>query len=202
MEKNEFDTIYHEHFSYISLLVAERILGEHGLAVFDVEELPTHGGSLRFFVRHAADTAKPVTLAVGRVRASERAAGLEGPEAYRSFADRAVEIKRALLDFMISAHRAGRKVVGYGAPAKGNTLELLRDPKELLPSRWTAARTCRGSCCRARAPHPLFRRDQGGAAGLRADPPLEPAGRDRGATGLHPRMGRCFVVPIPDVEVF
>jgi SAM-dependent methyltransferase len=134
MQKNEFDTIYHEHFSYISLLVAERILGEHGLAVFDVEELPTHGGSLRLFVRHAADTAKPVTLAVGRVRAAERAAGLEGPEAYRRFADGAVEIKRALLDFLIVAHRAGRKVVGYGAPAKGNTLlNYCGIGKELLP---------------------------------------------------------------------
>jgi SAM-dependent methyltransferase len=134
MEKNEFDTIYHEHFSYISLLVAERLMGEHGLAVFDVEELPTHGGSLRLHVRHAGDASKPVTLAVGRVRAAERAAGLEGMEAYRRFAGRAVETKRALLDFLIGAHRAGKKVVGYGAPAKGNTLlNYCGIGRELLP---------------------------------------------------------------------
>ena len=134
MEKNEFDTIYHEHFSYISLLVAERLMGGHGLAVFDVEELPTHGGSLRLHVRHADDASKPVTLAVGRVRAAERAAGLEGMEAYRRFAGRAVETKCALLDFLIGAHRAGKKVVGYGAPAKGNTLlNYCGIGRELLP---------------------------------------------------------------------
>jgi 2-polyprenyl-3-methyl-5-hydroxy-6-metoxy-1,4-benzoquinol methylase len=122
MEKNEFDTIYHEHFSYISLLVAERVMAAHGLVVFDVEELPTHGGSLRLFVRHAEDVSKPETAAVERVRAAERMAGLDGAEAYRRFSARVVEVKCALLDFLVSAHRAGRKVVGYGAPAKGNTL--------------------------------------------------------------------------------
>ena len=122
VEHVEFDTIYHEHFSYLSLLVADMVFGRHGLVVFDVEELPTHGGSLRLFVRHAEDTSKPVTLAVERVRAAERTAGLDGPEAYRRFGERVVEAKCALLDFLISAKREGRRVAGYGAPAKGNTL--------------------------------------------------------------------------------
>lgn len=122
IEKNEFDTIYHEHFSYISLLVAEKIMTEHGLVVFDVEELSTHGGSLRLFVRHAANTARPVTEAVDRLRAEERIAGLEGPETYRRFSEGVIETKCALLDFLITARRAGQKVAGYGAPAKGNTL--------------------------------------------------------------------------------
>ena len=127
MEKNEFDTIYHEHFSYISLLVAERLMGGHGLAVFDVEELPTHGGSLRLHVRHADDASKPVTLAVGRVRAAERAAGLEGMEAYRRFAGRAVETKCALLDFLIGA-QPGREEGGRlrGAGEGQHLAELLR----------------------------------------------------------------------------
>jgi SAM-dependent methyltransferase len=122
VERVEFDTIYHEHFSYLSLLVAELIFGRHGLVVFDVEELPTHGGSLRLFVRHVEDASKPVTPAVARVRTAEQVAGLDGPEAYRRFASRVVETKCALLDFLIRTRRAGQLVVGYGAPAKGNTL--------------------------------------------------------------------------------
>jgi 2-polyprenyl-3-methyl-5-hydroxy-6-metoxy-1,4-benzoquinol methylase len=134
MEKNQFDTIYHEHFSYISLFVAERILGQHGLLVFDVEELPTHGGSLRIFVRHAEDSTKAETPAVERVREAERAAGLDGSDAYRRFAAGTVETKHALLDFLIGAHRAGKKVAGYGAPAKGNTLlNYCGVNKDLLP---------------------------------------------------------------------
>ncbi len=122
MQGNQFDTIYHEHFSYLSLLVTELVLGQHGLLVFDVEEVPTHGGSLRLFVRHAEDGSKPATPAVERVRAAEREAGLEGPDAYQRFAARVIEAKCALLDFLVGARRAGQRVAGYGAPAKGNTL--------------------------------------------------------------------------------
>ncbi len=119
--QNQFDTIYHEHFSYLSLLVVERLFGQHGLAVFDVEELPTHGGSLRLFVRHHARV-ESVSRAVLELREAEREAGLHGPEVYRRFAEGVVETKCALLDFLIGARRAGQRVVGYGAPAKGNTL--------------------------------------------------------------------------------
>ncbi len=122
IEGGEFDTIHHEHFSYLSLLVVELTLGQHGLVVHDVEELATHGGSLRAHARHVEDASKPVAAAVPRLRAMERAAGLEGGDAYRRFAARVVETKCALLDFLVGARRAGQRVVGYGAPAKGNTL--------------------------------------------------------------------------------
>ncbi|CAO3383401.1 methyltransferase domain-containing protein [Azospirillum argentinense] len=120
--ENQFDTVYHEHFSYLSLLAVEKVFARHGLAVFDVEQLPTHGGSLRLFVRHAEDASRPVTAAVEAIRAGEAAAGLHDIATYRSFG-RTVEItKREVLRFLIDAHAAGKTVVGYGAPAKGNTL--------------------------------------------------------------------------------
>ncbi len=122
MQQNQFDTIYHEHFSYFSLLTAEAVLSRHGLVLFDVEELPTHGGSLRIYARHVEDTDKPVTAAVEALRAQEVAAGLAGAEAYRRFAENVVQAKLDLLEFLIAARRAGQRVVGYGAPAKGNTL--------------------------------------------------------------------------------
>lgn len=120
MQQNQFDTIYHEHFSYISLLAAERIFAAHGLAVIDVEELATHGGSLRLYVTHQG--ARPEGEAVEKLRAKEAAAQLDAIETYSSFASGVVDTKCELLAFFIEARRAGRQVVGYGAPAKGNTL--------------------------------------------------------------------------------
>jgi 2-polyprenyl-3-methyl-5-hydroxy-6-metoxy-1,4-benzoquinol methylase len=122
IDENQFDTIYHEHFSYFSLLTAERIFAHHGLTVFDVEELPTHGGSLRLYLRHAESAAHPVSAAVGTLRRRELDAGLAGAEPYRRFAETVAATKGAVLEFLIGARRAGKKVVGYGAPAKGNTL--------------------------------------------------------------------------------
>ena len=122
MRHSQFDTIYHEHFSYLSLLVVERALSDHGLAVFDVEELPTHGGSLRVFARHRANTALGQTSAVDKVRADEAGYGLNRLDPYLSFAERTVAIKCDVLDFLVAARRRGETVVGYGAPAKGNTL--------------------------------------------------------------------------------
>ncbi|WP_114859413.1 class I SAM-dependent methyltransferase [Azospirillum brasilense] len=120
--ENQFDTVYHEHFSYLSLLAVEKVFARHGLAVFDVEQLPTHGGSLRLFVRHAEDTSRPVTAAVEAIRAGEAAAGLRDIATYRSFGRTVETTKREVLRFLIDAHAAGKTVVGYGAPAKGNTL--------------------------------------------------------------------------------
>lgn len=120
--ETQFDTIYHEHFSYLSLLVVERLFAEHGLAVFDVEELPTHGGSLRIFARHAAHDALREQPAVAALRAAEAEAGLADMAVYKRFGARVLECKCALLDFLIDAHREGKRVVAYGAPAKGNTL--------------------------------------------------------------------------------
>jgi SAM-dependent methyltransferase len=118
----QFDTIYHEHFSYISLLAAERIFAAQGLRIVDVEELRTHGGSLRLHVRDARGQAPPPTERLRSVRHAEAEAGLHELSAYHSFADRPFATKCALLEFLIAAKRAGHRIVGYGAPAKGNTL--------------------------------------------------------------------------------
>jgi C-methyltransferase C-terminal domain/Putative zinc binding domain/Methyltransferase domain len=122
IRQNQFDTIYHEHFSYFSFHSAERLFARHGLVLFDVDLLPTHGGSLRIYARHAADSSKPVTPAVAALKATELEAGLESLDAYTSFAEQVKETKRRLLDFLIDARRDGKQVVGYGAPGKGNTL--------------------------------------------------------------------------------
>jgi SAM-dependent methyltransferase len=122
IESGEFDTIYHEHLYYLSLIAVERPFVQGGLTVFDVEELPTHGGSLRIYARHAEDNSKPVDSAVHDLRARERHAGLEELDIYGSFDDRARDVKRGLLEFLIRAKREGKSIVGYGAAAKGNTL--------------------------------------------------------------------------------
>lgn len=118
---NQFDTIYHEHFSYLSLLAVERILAAHGLAVFDVEELPTHGGSLRLYATHVGGP-KPVSSRVESLRHQEQRSGLTDLATYLGFGDQVARCKRRLLNFLIEARDANRRVVGYGAPAKGNTL--------------------------------------------------------------------------------
>jgi SAM-dependent methyltransferase len=118
----QFDTIYHEHFSYLSFTTTQRIFAAHGLVLFDVEELPTHGGSLRIYARHAEDTARKVEASVAQLVAREAAAGLAQLQTYAGFAEAVRETKRSLLEFLIAAKRAGKRVAGYGAPAKGNTL--------------------------------------------------------------------------------
>jgi len=122
MRENQFDTIYHEHFSYFSFLVVERIFKTHGLTLFDVEELPTHGGSIRVYGRHSDDGSKPVGPRVQELRSREEAEGFGTLEHYLSFSNRVIETKCKLVEFLIQARRAGKRVVGYGAPAKGNTL--------------------------------------------------------------------------------
>ena len=122
MADNQFDTIYHEHFSYFSFLSAERIFAAQGLTVFDVEELPTHGGSLRLYARHAEETARPVTSRARELRRREIEAGILRLETYASFGEQVRETKRRLLEFLIEVKRHGKTVVGYGAPGKGNTL--------------------------------------------------------------------------------
>jgi hypothetical protein len=121
-EGNQFDTIYHEHFSYFSLLTIEAIFAKHGLTVFDVEELWTHGGSLRIYARHASDTSRPATAALQALRAREIAQGFDKIETYLSFEQQVRATKRNLLAVLIEAKQAGKRIVGYGAPGKGNTL--------------------------------------------------------------------------------
>jgi hypothetical protein len=122
MRHNQFDTIYHEHFSYLSFTTVERVFAHHGITLFDVEELPTHGGSLRIYGRHAEDGSKPVAAAVTDLKQREEAFGITRLETYAAFEERVRQTKRNLLSFLIEARNAGKSVVGYGAPGKGNTL--------------------------------------------------------------------------------
>lgn len=122
IDHGEFDTIYHEHFSYFSLFSVEKVLAAHGLAVFDVERLPTHGGSLRAYCGHAGIAGHSSSTRVAALREREQAAGLHTLAAYADFGRKAQRVKRKLLAFLIEAKEQGRAVAGYGAPAKGNTL--------------------------------------------------------------------------------
>jgi len=118
---NEYDTIYHEHFSYLSLLTTQRVLAAAGLTVVDVEELPTHGGSLRTWSM-PTESARPATLSVTAVLAAEAGAGLHTVEGHDGFATAVAKVRNDLLEFLIGCARDGKKVVAYGAPGKGNTL--------------------------------------------------------------------------------
>ncbi len=122
IDENQYDTIYHEHFSYFSVITAERIFAAHGLVLFDIEELPTHGGSIRMYLRHVQDSSTLVSSAVVELRDRELAAGLDRIEAYANFGQGVVKSKRALLELLIRLRWQGKSVAGYGAPGKGNTL--------------------------------------------------------------------------------
>ena len=122
MAENQFDTIYHEHFSYFSLLSSEQLFARHDLTIFDVEEIPTHGGSLRIWARHAEDASRPVTERLLRLRDREVELGLKRLDTYARFGEQVAETKRKLMTFLIAAKGAGKRIAGYGAPGKGNTL--------------------------------------------------------------------------------
>lgn len=121
ISERQFDSIYHEHFSYFSLKSVEPALSRHGLALYDVEELPVHGGSLRLYVTHS-DRSLPVSSKVEQLRLAEREAGLAQIETYRQYASVPPAVKRDVISFLNEARRDGKRVVGYGAAAKGNTL--------------------------------------------------------------------------------
>lgn len=121
MAGNQFDTIYHEHFSYFSFVAVEKIFARHGLTVFDVEQLPTHGGSLRVYSSHAGNSTA-VGARVNTLRQAEIDDGFLTAERYRGFEQQVKATKRALLSFLIDAKQSGKSVAGYGAPGKGNTL--------------------------------------------------------------------------------
>ena len=122
IDGNQFDQIYHEHFSYFSLYSVERIFAAHGLPIYDVEELHTHGGSIRIYAGHEEDTSKSATTRLLALRAREADAGVNTLAYYAGFESRVRETKRKLVAFLIEAKEAGKRVVGYGAPGKGNTL--------------------------------------------------------------------------------
>jgi hypothetical protein len=122
IENNYFDTIYHEHFSYLSFTTVRRLFASHGITLYDVEDLPTHGGSIRIHGRHVDDHTKPELESVRQVLEREKAFGHFDLEYYDRFSERVKESKRRILEFMISAKRAGKTIAAYGAPGKGNTL--------------------------------------------------------------------------------
>src|SRR5262249_37051196 len=122
IELNEFDTIYHEHFSYFSMLTTLKIMEAHGLRVFDVEELKSHGGSLRVYACRAEDDTHQIQASVQKVMNDEVKAGLTSLEGYKTYALQVKETKLALVDFLLTAAREGKSVAGYGAPGKSATL--------------------------------------------------------------------------------
>jgi C-methyltransferase C-terminal domain len=122
IEDNQWDTIYHEHFSYFSFLTVSAVFAAHGLRLFDVEELPTHGGSLRIYGAHAEDPERQETDAARELRERERSAGYERLETYLGYGLRVAQDKRQIMRFLIDLKEQGLSIVGYGAPAKGNTL--------------------------------------------------------------------------------
>ncbi len=122
VQGNQFDTVYHEHFSYLSMHAVQVLFGRHGLEVFDADELATHGGSLRVYAQLSATGKRPTAPSIEKLRGSERAFGLLERKTYEQFAERAADTKRELLSLLIDLKRSGKRIVGYGAPAKGNTL--------------------------------------------------------------------------------
>ena len=122
MEQNQFDTIYHEHFSYFSFFTVEQVFAAHGLTMFDVDELPTHGGSLRIYARHQEDSSKQVSDRAQQLRARELAMGFNRLQTYQNFGEQVKSTKRKVLSLLIDLKNRGSSIVGYGAPGKGNTL--------------------------------------------------------------------------------
>lgn len=122
IEGNQFDTIYHEHFSYFSFMAVERIFANHGITLFDVEELKTHGGSIRIYGRHVEDTKEPLSARVLEMKDREKRAGYDQLGTYAAFAEKVQETKRKLLQILVDVKEKGKTIAGYGAPGKGNTL--------------------------------------------------------------------------------
>ena len=122
MDKNQFDTISHERFSYFSFTVIEKLLETHGLTIFDVEEIPTHGGSLRIYACHAENPQIQKTIHVDQIRNAEKAAGFNHVQIYFEFGEKVKETKRNILDMLIKVKRSGKSVIGYGAHAEAHTL--------------------------------------------------------------------------------
>lgn len=202
IESNQFDTIYHEHFSYLSLLSVEAIFARHGLAIVDVDELKTHGGSLRIHARYAAAAEPKPTVAALRTR--EEAFGLKDVGVYKAFDAKARETKRALLSFLIESKQAGLSMAAYGAAAKGNTLlnycGIRSDFIDFVVDRspWKQGRFLPGTHIPVRAPEQI--------AEARPDYVLILPWnlRDEIVDQLSfiREWGGKFVVPIPSLEVF
>jgi SAM-dependent methyltransferase len=204
IEGNQFDTIYHEHYSYLSLGTVEQIFAAHDLKLVDVEELPTHGGSLRVYARRAGDDSEPVSERVAALLALEAEHGLDRVEGYDGFGPRVEALKRDLLEFLIGARREGKRVAGYGAPGKGNTLLNYCGIRADLVE-YTVDRNPYKQGMALPGTHiPIHRPER--LAETRPDYILILPWnlRDEIAAQLSParEWGARFVVPIPAVEVF
>ena len=201
--EGQFDTIYHEHYSYLSLLSVEAVFKRHGLALYDVEELPTHGGSLRLFAGHS-DEGRAERPGLQAVREKERAAGLDRLATYTRFAESVVARKSDILAFFIEQQRAGKSVVGYGAAAKGNTLlnycgvgpEFLRYVVDRSPHK--QGRLLPGSRIPVLAPSAVFETRPDYLFILPWNLREEIAAQMSGIR----EWGGKFVVPIPRLEIF
>ena len=191
IEGNEYDTIYHEHFSYLSVLTAQRVLAAAGLTLVDVDEIPTHGGSMRLW-SVPAERGAEVQPSVARVLADEAAAGLDTLEGHQGFAAQVAAIRNDFVEFLIQCQRDGKSVVGYGAPGKGNTLlnhcgirsDLMKFSVDRSPHKH--GMFLPGTHIPIYPVERLARR----AARLRGDHAVEFARRDHRAVELHTRMGR------------
>ncbi|KAA0236494.1 MAG: hypothetical protein JJLCMIEE_00286 [Acidimicrobiales bacterium] len=204
VEGNQFDTIYHEHFSYFSFLTAERIFAAHDLRIFDVEELWTHGGSLRIYACHAADESHPSTGKVADLHERELALGYEDLSTYERFKVQVEQTKRRLLEFLIGLHDRGETVAGYGAPGKGNTLlNYCGIRTDLLPftvdrNPYKHGRYCPGTHIPIYPPERLLQARPDYVLILPWNLRDEIAGQLESVRD----WGGRFVVPIPEVEVF
>ena len=192
VERNQFDTIYHEHFCYYTLWSFAQVLGCHGFQVFDVEEIPTHGGSVRFYIQHLRSGKTAVDPSVQKLLDAERSAGLHELAGYGEFGEKVAAVKRQLLEFLIGVKQAGQTVVGYGAPGKGNTLlnycgirqDLLNYTVDRNP--YKQGKFLPGTRIPIYAPQRIAQTPPR----LRIDFTVEPARGNRRATRVHPRLGR------------
>ena len=190
IEQRQYDTIYHEHFSYLSLLTASRALKEAGLTVIDVDEIPSHGGSLRVHSTPSESAGAP-SERVAKVLADEEAAGLHSVEGHDGFAPEVFQIKADCMEFLIGAAREGKSVAGYGAPGKGNTLLNHCGIRSDLLEYTVDRSTFKQGLYFARHAHPDLRAGEAGRDSPRLHPDLalEPAERDRRAARLRARVG-------------
>ena len=203
VEGNQFDTIYHEHFSYFSLTAVRALLARHGLALFDVEELASHGGSLRIYAHHAADTRHAEAPAVGALLAREAELGLGGLAWYGTFAARVRDTKHRLADLPDRRQGEGQDHRRLRRPRQGeHPAQLLRHPHRLsrLHGRPQPVQA-RPLPARHAHPHPSAGAHRRDPARLRPHHPVEPREGDRGAARVHQGLGRPLRVPIPAVRV-
>jgi hypothetical protein len=201
---NQFDTIYHEHFSYVSFTSAVHIFEAHGMTLFDVDELGTHGGSVRIYAKHSGDDSKSIPERAIAMLAAEQERGVDAMDTYTDYGEKVEATERNLLEFLINARRVGKTVVGYGAPGKGNTLlnysgireDLLAYPVDRSPAKH--GRFLPGTHI------PVYRPER--IAETKPDYVLILTWnlRDEIASQMdHIReWGGQFVVPIPELEVF